>query len=97
MYVHVCVCALVSVEEILSYGVKKRYAPNKQLSSSAKILADIGRAFPVAAATYDKCYGSKVHTFVSNSTIKLPLGFINIKTPPLYLASSGIAHIFIIT
>lgn len=96
MCMYMCVCALVSVEEILSYGVRKRYAPNKQLSSSAKILADIGRAFPVAAATYDKCYGSKVHTFVSNSTTKLPPGCINIKTP-LHLASSSIAHIFIIT
>ena len=50
----------VSVEEVLSYGVRKRYATSKQLSSSAKILADLGRRFPVAAATFDKCYGAKV-------------------------------------
>lgn len=56
----VCVYTSVSVEEILSYGVRKRYSPSKQLSSSAKILADIGKTFPVAAATFDKCYGSKV-------------------------------------
>lgn len=41
--------------------MRKRYAASKQLSSSAKILADLGRSFPVAAATFDKCYGAKVH------------------------------------
>lgn len=50
----------VSVEDILCYGVKRRYASSKQLSSSAKILSDLGKTFPVAAATYEKCYGSKV-------------------------------------
>lgn len=63
MIVHVSVfieCTSVSVEEILSYGVRKRYSASKHLSSSAKILADIGKMFPVAAATFDKCYGSKV-------------------------------------
>ena len=57
----------VSAEEVLSYGVRKRYAANKQLSSSAKILADLGRKFPVAAATFDKCYGAKVSLFLSPS------------------------------
>ncbi|CAI8058571.1 Small G protein signaling modulator 1, partial [Geodia barretti] len=52
----------ISVEEVLSYGVRKRYATSKQLSSSAKILADLGRRFPVAAATFDKCYGAKSHS-----------------------------------
>lgn len=56
----VLVLLIVSVEEVLSFGVKKRYAASKQLSSSAKILADLGRSFPVAAATFDKCYGAKV-------------------------------------
>ena len=69
----------VSAEEVLSYGVRKRYAANKQLSSSAKILADLGRKFPVAAATFDKCYGAKVS----------PLSLFLSPSPPSHLSVFG--------
>lgn len=48
----------VSVEEVLSYGVRRRYRSNKskQLTSSAKILHEMGRTYPDAAALYSKCF-----------------------------------------
>jgi len=48
----------VSVEDILSHGVKKRYraSKSKPVTSSGKILHDVGKAYPDAASVYAKCF-----------------------------------------
>lgn len=48
----------MSVEDILSHGVKKRYraSKSKPVTSSGKILHDVGKAYPDAASVYAKCF-----------------------------------------
>ena len=48
----------MSVEDILSHGVKKRYraSKSKPVTSSGKILHDGGKAYPDAASVYAKCF-----------------------------------------
>ncbi len=48
----------VSVEDILSYGVKKKYQyyRSKVLTPSGRVLQDVGKVLPAAAAIYDKCF-----------------------------------------
>ena len=48
----------MSVEDILSHGVKKRYrtSKSKPVTSSGKILHDVGKTYPEAASVYAKCF-----------------------------------------
>ena len=48
----------MSVEDVLSYGVRRRYhsGKSKQLTSSAKILHEVGKTYADAAALYSKCF-----------------------------------------
>ena len=49
---------VVSVENILSYGVKKKYQANKSkvITPSGKVLQEVGKTLPDAADIYDKCF-----------------------------------------
>ena len=51
---------LVSVEDILSYGVKKKYHSfrSKVVTPSGRVLQDLGKTLPEAAAIYDKCFNA---------------------------------------
>ena len=48
----------VSVEDILSYGVKRKYQSfrTKVIMPSGRILQDLGKSLPEAAAIYEKCF-----------------------------------------
>jgi len=52
-----CLCA-VSVEDILSYGVKKKYQGyrSKGVTSSGRVLQELGRSLPEAASVYQKSF-----------------------------------------
>lgn len=52
----------VSVEDILSYGVKRRYSTGKvkQVTPSGRVLQELGKTYPEAAELYSKCYGEIV-------------------------------------
>ena len=50
----------VSVEDILSYGVKRKYQSyyrSKVIPASARVLQDLGKTLPEAAAVYENCFG----------------------------------------
>lgn len=45
------------MENILSYGVKKKYqCRSKMVTPSGRILQDVGKVLPDAAAIYEKCF-----------------------------------------
>ncbi len=54
----------VSVEDVLSYGVKRRYrsSKSKPLPPSAKVLHDLAKTHPEAATVYEKCFSSLPQT-----------------------------------
>lgn len=56
--VAVLLVTLVSVEDVLSHGVKRRYhaSKSKPVTSSVKILHDVGKTYPDAASVYAKCF-----------------------------------------
>ena len=56
--VAVLLVTLVSVEDVLSHRVKKRYhaSKSKPVTPSVKILHDIGKTYPDAASVYAKCF-----------------------------------------
>ena len=61
----------MSVEDILSYGVKRRYQSfrSKLITPSGRVLQDLGKSMPEAADLYDKCFSSNLtekedYTFV---------------------------------
>ena len=47
----------MSVEDILSYQVKRRYRGNKTTTSSSRILRELGKTYPPALEVYNKCFG----------------------------------------
>lgn len=53
-----CLTYTVSVEDILSYGVKKKFRTNrsKLTTPSGKVLQEVGKTSPEAADIYDKCF-----------------------------------------
>lgn len=49
----------VSVEDIISYGVKRKYHSyyrSKVITSSGRLLQDLGKTLPEAASIYEKCF-----------------------------------------
>ena len=52
---------IVSVDNILSYGVRRRYTSTPTvrhpLTSSGRVLQELGKIFPVARSIYQMCYG----------------------------------------
>jgi len=49
----------VSVENVLSYGVKKKFQSyrSKLITPSGKVLQDVGKTLPEAADIFTKCFG----------------------------------------
>ena len=49
----------MAVEEVLSYGIRKRYHANghKHHTSSVRVLQGLSKSFPVAYSTYQTCFG----------------------------------------
>jgi len=71
----VLLLTLVSVEDVLSHGVKRRYhvSKSKPITSSGKILHDLGKTYPDAASIYAKCFvdtsdGQDDYTVVQTSS-----------------------------
>jgi hypothetical protein len=53
----------LSVEDILSHGVRRRFisllSSHNSLTSSGRVLQELSRVFPVARSIYQMCYGPK--------------------------------------
>ena len=49
------------MEDILSYGVKRRYSNTRMRSvtPSGRILQELGKTYPEASQLYSKCYGER--------------------------------------
>lgn len=71
------------MEDILSYGVKKRYQSyrSKVITPSGRVLQDIGKSLPEAAAIYEKCFGNSYpdkedYSFIHVSPAERKVGWI---------------------
>ena len=49
-------CPPVSVEDILSYQVKRRHRGNKTITPSGRILRELSKSFPIALDVYNKAF-----------------------------------------